>query len=302
MRKKKNPMLILGVVFVLLVAVYFGLREWNKNQEEKQAAKEEAETVYVTDIGEVTRIRYDIGNGEMAFVKEDGGWVLEEDKDFPLAQSYPEQIAEDFGKLKATRELHDGDSLDAYGLSEPAYTVVLTNSEGKETTVFYGDMTGEEYYVTVEGRDVVYTVDNASVADLQYELSDMAQLDSYPNIGSGNLKKEVIRKNDGSEIIYDSENDEDTENIAAVAGGLGVVTLSSVADYSVSDDDMVGFGLDEDMRTVVEATYTSDGEEKVLTLYIGNTDGSGNRYVMLNESRIVYLISEEVCSNILNEE
>lgn len=302
MRKKKNPMLILGLVLVLLVAVYFGLRGWNKNQEEKQAEKEEAGTVYVTDIGEITRIRYDIGNGDVTFVKENGNWVLEEDKDFPLAQSYPEQIAENFGKLKATRELKDGDSLDAYGLSEPAYIVVLTDSDGKETTVYYGDMVGEEYYVTVDGTDIVYTVDNSSVSDLQHELADMAQLDSYPSIGSGNLKKEVIRKNDGSEIIYDLENEDDTENIAAVAGGLGVVTLSSVADYSVSDEDMVGFGLGEDIRTVVEATYTSDGEEEMLTLYIGNTDGNGNRYVMLNESRIVYLISEEVCGNILNEE
>ena len=43
-----------------------------------------------------------------------------------------------------------------------------------------------------------------------------------------------------------------------------------------------------------------EGEEKTLTLYIGSEDESGNRYVMINNSRIVYRISEEICQNILN--
>ena len=60
------------------------------------------------------------------------------------------------------------------------------------------------------------------------------------------------------------------------------------------------YGLDEASRITVEATYTQDDEEQVLTLYIGNDDGSGDRYVMINDSRIVYLISDTVCNNIMN--
>ena len=52
----------------------------------------------------------------------------------------------------------------------------------------------------------------------------------------------------------------------------------------------------------MEATYTKDDEEQQLTLYIGGEDGDGNRYVMMNDSRIVYLISVDVCDNILNVE
>lgn len=51
----------------------------------------------------------------------------------------------------------------------------------------------------------------------------------------------------------------------------------------------------------MKAVYTQDDEEQTLTLYIGKEDGEGNHYVMLNDSRIVYLISDEVCKNILNE-
>ena len=59
-----------------------------------------------------------------------------------------------------------------------------------------------------------------------------------------------------------------------MAGGLCAVTLSEAADYSVSDEDLRSFGLDEESRITVEAVYT--------------------------DSRIVYLISDEICQNILN--
>lgn len=300
-QKKKKSMIGLLVLLVILVAAYFALHVWNKSQEEKQQAKEEKESVYITDLNEVTQIKYDVGNGEMTFEKEEDIWYYTQDKDFPLAQTYPEQMADTFGKLRAERELEDGDSLEDYGLTNPTYTVVLTDAAGEETTLYYGNSSGDYYYVTVGDTGKVYTVSNTSISDLEYTLDDMAQLDTYPSIGSGNLKKEVIKQGDQT-TTYDSENDDDSEAIAAVAGGLGAVTLSDAADYSVEDKDLASFGLDEDTRITVEATYTSDEEEKTLTLYIGNTDGEGNRYVMLNESRIVYLISEEVCNNVLNVE
>lgn len=300
-QKKKKSMILLFAVLVVLVAAYFILQSWNKSQDKKEQAKEEAENIYITDIDTITDIKYNIGSGDMEFTKEDGTWYVTADKDFPLAQSYPEQMADTFKKLKAERELKDGDSLEDYGLTEPVYTVSLTDGEGGETTLYYGNAVGDDYYVTVGDEGKVYTVSSTTISDLQYSLEDMAQMDTYPNIGSGNLKKEVITQG-GQTTTYDSENDDDAQNIAAVAGGLGAVTLSKAADYSVEDKDLAGFGLDEGSRTTVEAVYTSDDKEKTLTLYIGGTDGSGNRYVMMNDSRIVYLISEEICKNILNEE
>lgn len=58
--------------------------------------------------------------------------------------------------------------------------------------------------------------------------------------------------------------------------------------------------MDEDLRAAVEVTYQEDEKEKKLTLYIET--GSDDRYVMLNDSKIVYLVSDAICGNILNEE
>ena len=301
MRKKNKGILILLAVLILLVAVYFGLRTWNAQQEEKAQEEQEAATVHVTDTSaeDIVSLKFNVGNGDLEFGKEDDQWYYTPDKDFPLQQSYPEDMAETVGSITADRELTDGDSIDAYGLDEPAYTIEYTDADGNTAELLFGDMTGDDYYVMLNGNDTVYTVNSSVIDPFNYTLDDMAQLDDYPSIGSGNLVKEVITQN-GETTTYDSEDEDQAEDIAAVAGGLGAVTLSEAADYSVEDEDLDMYGLDEGSRITVEATYTQNDEEQLLTLYIGNEDGNGNRYVMLNDSRIVYLISDEICDNILN--
>lgn len=299
MKKNKTLLILLGVLIVLLAA-YFALKAWNRQQAEKD---EESDAVVVTQIdpAEIKAISYDIGDGERAFEKRDGTWIYTPDADFPLDQSVPETIAEDMGQLKADRELVDGDELADYGLEEPDYTVTLTEADGTVTEIKFGNTVDDYYYVSLDDSGTVYTVPSSAADNLSQSLNDMAQFDDYPSIGSGNLKKVVITSGETS-TVYDSENEEQSEDISAIAGGLGTVALSEAADYSVADADRGNYGLDNASRTTVEVTYTEDNEDKTMTLYIGGEDGDGSRYVMMDDSRIVYLISDEICGNILNED
>lgn len=300
-RKKNYGILILAAVLVVLCAIYFGFKAWNGYREEKEKKEEEADTVHVTDTAaeDIVSIKFDMGNGDMEFVKEDGTWYYSPDRDFPLGQSYPEEMADAAGSITADRELTDGDSLEDYGLTKPVYTLEYTDADGNATTVAFGNMTGDYYYVTVGDEGRVYTVESTVTESFNYTLDDIAQFDEYPSIGSGNLLKEVITQN-GETTTYDSADEDQEEDIAAIAGGLGAVTLSQAADYSVEDKDLSEFGLDEAAKTTVEVTYTDNDEEKTMILYLGAEDGEGNRYVMIDDSRIVYLISVEICDNILN--
>lgn len=299
MKKNKTLLILLGFLIILLAA-YFALKAWNRQQAEKD---EESDAVVVTQIdpAEIKAISYDMGDGERAFEKRDGTWIYTPDADFPLDQSVPETIAEDMGQLKADRELVDGDELADYGLEEPDYTVTLTEADGTVTEIKFGNTVDDYYYVSLDDSGTVYTVPSSAADNLSQSLNDMAQFDDYPSIGSGNLKKVVITSGETS-TVYDSENEEQSEDISAIAGGLGTVALSEAADYSVADADRGNYGLDNASRTTVEVTYTEDNEDKTMTLYIGGEDGDGSRHVMIDDSRIVYLISDEICGNILNED
>lgn len=301
MEKKTKKLLILLGILLVLSGILFGICFFNEKKAERQKAEKEAEKIYVTDLDEISEIRYDVGNGVFTFEKKEDIWIYMEDSDFPLKQSIPKQIADTFGSLEAERELKDADAPEDYGLDQPIYTVSLTTVDGNTATVEFGDTAGDCYYVKIADREQIYTVTASVLQGLQYTLNELAQFDEYPDIGSGNLAKETITEK-GKTTIYDSDEEEDVENIAAVAGGLGAVTLDEAADYSVSDENLSKYGLDEDMRITVKAVYT-EGEEKLeneLILYIGKENGSDKRYVMMNDSRIVYLVPATVCDNILN--
>lgn len=141
MKNKKAVPILIAVLAVLLV-VYFGLQSWNKKQEEEE---ESGESILVTelDADTITAVSYNVGNGELAFEKQDDTWYYAEDKDFPLDQSYLQNIVDGMCAITADRKLEDGDALADYGLEEPAYTVQLTDSEGNTTQIGFGDLTGD---------------------------------------------------------------------------------------------------------------------------------------------------------------
>ena len=70
MKKKKGPLILIGVL-VLLLILYFALSTWNKKQD-----SQEEETVKVTDLktSEITGVKYDLGTGEMNFEKDGDTW------------------------------------------------------------------------------------------------------------------------------------------------------------------------------------------------------------------------------------
>lgn len=290
---KKNKLMILLIVLVALVAVYFGLSAYNKHAENKKEEKEKEAEIHLVDADSLTKISYTNGSTTMTFVSEDGTWYYDEDHEIPIDQSTIESLESTITGLEAVREIDDPDDLEDYGLTSPLYEISYTDSDDKEHTLHVGDATGENYYVSVDDSEKVYTIDSSLTGSLQFDLSGVVDNDDVPSIGSGNLKKVEITVN-GETTKYKDEDD-----LSELAGGFGALSLSEPVDYHVTDETLSNYGLTEAERTTATATYKNGDDKESFTVYIGKENGDGSRYLMVDGSKLVYQVSTDIINNMI---
>lgn len=295
--KQKKGMLILALVLGVLVVLYIGLRVYNQQADKKEAEKAEAEKIYLADVDaeQVEAVEYTDGQNTMSFVKEGDEWYYKEDEEIALLQDKVEEIVEAVVGLTAVRELENPDALEDYGVTEPAYTISYT--AGDETkTIAIGDMTGEDYYVTVGETGKIYTITSDILNSLSFELGDVAEQDTVPTIGSGNIEKVEVTQN-GETTEYTED-----DTLQELAGGFGVLELTDCVDFHATEEELDGYGLDEENRITASVAYKDlDTEEtETFVVYIGQMDSSETyRYVMVKDSGKVYQISKEIVDNMI---
>lgn len=296
MKQKKGMLILTGILGALLI-LYAGLCIYNRNAQKEKADKEEAEKIYLADVetDEMESLEYTDGENTMSFVKEEDQWYCKEDREIELVQDKVEEIAKAVADLTAVRRLQDHDELSDYGLEKPGYTIRCRAGNG-EKTIAIGDMTGENYYATVGDTGEVYTIAGDILTTLSFEMSDVAELDNVPTIGSGNIEKVEVSQN-GETTGYTEDGD-----LQELAGGFGVLELSDCVDFHATEEELGGYGLDEENRITASADYkdSESGETENFTVYIGGTDDSGTyRYVMAKDSIRVYRVSKEIVDNMI---
>lgn len=296
--KQKRMMLMLGGVLVVLIGCYVGLKAWNDHQQEQAEADEEAAKIRLVDAEGLTAVSYTDGESTLGFTLEEDTWRYTEDQEIPMNQDVVGGFADTVASLNATRELENPDDISDYGLDSPSYTINYMTEDGEDGAIYIGNMTGEDYYAMVEGSDKVYTISDDLPYSMDFDLSGYIQTDTVPSISSGNLKKVEVTEN-GTTTTY-----EDEDALGELAGGFGTLTLTSLADYHVTDETLADYGLDEASRVTATAEYedVDTEEDKTFTVYLGSTDEDGNRYIMVDGSILVYTISSDVADNMIKVE
>lgn len=156
--------------------------------------------------------------------------------------------------------------------------------------------------MTLNDKEKVYTVSGTSLDTISYEWNDFLQKETLPSIGSANLKQVTITEN-GNQTVYDSKEESQKEDLAAIAGGFGAASFGTCVEYVVKDQKLASYGLEENEKIKIEAVYEDDDKkEQTLTLNIGKLDESGSYYyVQLDGSKMVYQMGKEVVENMLNK-
>lgn len=164
MEKQKKQMLFMLILVVLMLAAYLEIRFLNQKQGEKEAAKEAAETIRVTEnkATAITEFSYLIDGERLSFTKQGNEWTYDGDAAIDIDENKFETLLEKAVDITAEEEITEYENLSEYGLEEPANVIVFATKD-EETIICVGnknEITGQ-YYLKTDKCDTVYVVESS---------------------------------------------------------------------------------------------------------------------------------------------
>lgn len=325
MKKQIRVIIILAAVLAVLVAGNIIIKKVSNFSSEKRERESEEEsianTIFVNDFETLSSISF--GGFSFSF-DEDAGWVYDEDASFPLDSDIIQTLADEFAGFTASRKIEDGDTLESYGLEEPAYTVELKSADGSGQTIYIGSSYNGEYYVKDAGDDTVYTCSLANMDTLDCgKIEEFALVESVNTLWNSTYYSFLIESGDSSilltrdrsvDVFSEDETDENGDAVPNVVwdvsldGGeaydvTGTQDLSDVRNaldvaydgclaYNPDDDTYAEYGFDEPEYVITIGYTDEDDKDCELVLTIGAYDEETETYsIMSGQSDIIYSIS-----------
>lgn len=297
---------IISVVALLIVAGgSFGafLAVKNKSDKEtKQQASELADNVLFSfDDESIKEINFECPDGQYkAVVNDDGDWKLESGE-FALDQTYIDALLTLVSDFTAETNYGEADSSkkSMYGLENPSETITLSDGTNNYK-IYVGNIspTNDYYYIMVEGKDKVYTVDSVhgSVLKASRLMIKSKELIPYKN----NEIKQITVKKDGKtvyDLTFDTESStwslpKEYSNLpfdqTAVTSMLTTVTrLEAQQLLEENLDDLSKYDFD---KPVAEVTVKGiDGTEQNILVSDKTDENKTYSYALIEDTNQVQM-------------
>lgn len=302
--KRSGKMLLLLAILAVFAGGYVIVSRISSQETTPVSEQAGSFALLDTEADRITAVSWTDGEETVAFERRNGVWVKAGDESFPVNQAALEALAGRAAALTATRELTDVSERGDYGLNEPIFTLTVTLDGGESIAIAQGDGTPFEdgYYVSVTGRDAIYTVSDPLESSFRLTLSETAQMEAIPEADT------VMRVTVGTAVdaIYDEASAQwhdaqtgeplDGTETRSLVSDVKALSWSALVSASASDEELREWGLDDRTATVV-TLY--DGDSAVRTLLLGGKDSSGDRYARLPDSRMVYTFAGSDVDDIL---
>ena len=206
MKRGKKLIVLLGVLVVLLGAAY-AAAQLNPEKEEETVYT----TIFTLDPEQVTALTWHYSE-EVPLVKEEDGWVYEEDPQFPLDTTYVDAMLTALSQIDSSKTIENVENWDEYTLEAPICEINLT-VDGEDVTIKVGEETGlgGQRYVSI-GDENAYLVDNSFLEPFKYGLYDVLKMEEIPEMDTPvRLEHEAdgdsftIEKQEDSSLAYSDE-------------------------------------------------------------------------------------------------
>lgn len=274
------------------VGVYLNVRN-KKDKETKQQQEQSADyQLFSFDPEAIDKIEINNPEGSYTAQLQDDHWILTDGGDFDLDEDYMKLICNYFSTLTASGS-HSG-SPEEYALDKEHVSTITLSGGGQSYTVNVGGVspTKEYYYVTVDGKSKIYSVDSVYNSGSNFSTEKMMlKSKSLAPFEDDGIEQIIIKK--GGKIIcdlsYDQENDtwslpEEYSvfefDVTSVTSMINVITrlqAEQMLDENLEDMAKYGFddpyaevtikGRDGTERNIIAGDFSENGTYVNLLIY-----------------------------------
>lgn len=205
---------IIAMVALLVVAggsfgALFAVKNKSDKENKKQISELADNVLFQFDSDSITEINFNCPDGTYTAVHNEDGWKLD-NNEFTIDQTYMNALLTLTSDFTAETNFGEADSSKKamYGLENPSETITLTDGTNNYR-IYVGNITptNDYYYIMVEGKDKIYTVDSLHGSVLKTSRMMLKAKNLIP-YKTGEIKQITVKK-DGK-VTYDLIFDENT--------------------------------------------------------------------------------------------
>ena len=163
MSRGRKQVLIASIVLVVILAFYFGAKEYSDQATKKQQEEEAEKIVQVTDfeIADVVAFSYTSADLEVSFKLDGETWKNTADESLEIDTEKIESFLENFNAIESDNQISDAENMADFGLEEIMSSITFEFADGESLTCTVGDYNDvmSVYYFKTDESDTIYTVD-----------------------------------------------------------------------------------------------------------------------------------------------
>ena len=308
---KRRPVLAFGALVVaagVSVGAFFAAKN-KKDKDDQNKSEALAENqLFNFENDAVKKVSFSCTDGDYTVeLNDESEWVLTEGGDFAIDQSYVKNVCTYACQLKAEDSYENDESkLAEYGLDKPETIELFTDDDSYKIYVGTVSPTQDYYYISVDGKDKVFTIDSlyGSVLRANHIMLRSKKLIPYKN---SEIKQITVKK--GDEVSYDFTHSDtnDTWSLPPEYSGLEidqtkvhslalVLTKAQAALENMRDEDpsdLKQYGLDKPTYTAtIKAT---DGTERNILVNSSFDPENGCSSLYIKETgQVMIFVSSDI--------
>lgn len=282
---KRKTIRLIGYMggLAVLTGVYFGVEKWNEQLAAEEEQTEDVTMVLNYDSDQIKALKFLADKKEILFEKDEKGiWKLKGEPEFPVDQTAVSQAVNAISSVEAQYVIENAENPEQYELDAPANTLVITDTDGQETSVGVGmkDSDGNYYIYLNEDKSTVYLIQGGAVTPFEKKLYDYAEMEQFPTLETDAITEIGVEQQDRfyemikdrnnfwevsgekEEHVFEEERSDSTKANTLVSS-ICSLTFETFVDYHCID--YAKYGLEKPMgriRVVYEEETASEEASK----------------------------------------